>query len=303
MLYKLSKNLEVVYPPAQPRFPYGNCLYVGGEAPIVIDAGAGKIALTEVNPLRVSTVLLSHSHYDHIHSTYLFPHADIMAGWQEEAYYASEKNWIDANGYKNWDEMMQLAKGISLISNHPPGDVPFTSHFQPVALAGTFSDMQVLDSGSLKVTVLHLPGHTAGHYGFYIEAEGVLFSSDLDLVKTGPWMGDATSDIDQLICSVKRLKEIDARIIVPSHRRVQNSDLNTQLDTFLGVVLKRQERILELLKIPHTIEQLANYHMFYTEPKIEKQMYWECMIMKTHITYSLRHGLIKEVSPGLYQRI
>lgn len=293
----------MVYPPAQPRFPYGNCLYVGGEAPIVIDAGAGKNALTEVIPPRVSTVLLSHSHYDHIHSTYLFPHADIMAGWQEEACYASEKNWIESNGYKNWDEMIQIARAISLIDNHPPGDVPFAPHFKPIALAGTFSDLQVLDSGALKVTILHLPGHTAGHYGFYIEAEGVLFSSDLDLVKTGPWMGDRTSDIDQLICSIKRLKEINPRIIVPSHRRVQTSDLNKQLDTFLEVVLKRQERILELLKIPHTVEQLANYHMFYTEPRIEKQMYWECMIMKTHITYSLRHGLIKEVSPGVYQRI
>jgi len=303
LLQKISKDIWVGYPPAQPRFPYGNCLYVGGEAPIVIDAGAGKNALTEVIPPRVSTVLLSHSHYDHIHSTYLFPHADIMAGWQEEACYASEKNWIESNGYKNWDEMIQIARAISLIDNHPPGDVPFAPHFKPIALAGTFSDLQVLDSGALKVTILHLPGHTAGHYGFYIEAEGVLFSSDLDLVKTGPWMGDRTSDIDQLICSIKRLKEINPRIIVPSHRRVQDYDLNRQLDTFLEVVLKRQERILELLKIPHTVEQLANYHMFYTEPRIEKQMYWECMIMKTHITYSLRHGLIKEVSPGVYQRI
>jgi ribonuclease/clavin/mitogillin len=303
LLQKISKDIWVVYPPAQPRFPYGNCLYVGGEAPIVIDAGAGKMALTEVIPSRVSTVLLSHSHYDHIHSTYLFPHADIMVGWQEESCYASEKNWIESNGYKNWDEMLQVARVISLIDNHSPGDVPFRPHFKPLALAGTFSDLQVLDSGALKVTILHLPGHTAGHYGFYIEAEGVLFSSDMDLAKTGPWMGDATSDIDQLICSIKRLKEINPRIIVPSHRRVQTSDLNKQLDAFWGVVLKRQERILELLKIPHTIEQLADYHMFYTEPRIEKQLHWERMIMKTHITYSLRHGLIKEVSPGLYQRI
>ena len=129
-----------------------------------------------------------------------------------------------------------------------------------------------------------------------------MFSSDMDLAKTGPWMG-MDLDIDQLICSIKRLKEINPRIIVPSHRRVQTSDLNKQLDAFWGVVLKRQERILELLKIPHTIEQLADYHMFYTEPRIEKQLHWERMIMKTHITYSLRHGLIKEVSPGLYQRI
>ena len=91
-----------------------------------------------------------------------------------------------------------------------------------------------------------------------------MFSSDLDLVKTGPWMGDRTSDIDQLICSIKRLKEINPRIIVPSHRRVQDYDLNRQLDTFLEVVLKRQERILELLKIPHTVEQLPIIIMFYT---------------------------------------
>lgn len=304
MLQKLSKNLKVVCPPVKPRFPYGNCLYVDGEEPLVIDAGAGKMAFSEIIPERVSRVLLSHCHFDHIHSIGLFPQAGIMAGRQEEKCYAQESNWVEYNGYRDWDEILYVAKfAMSHIENLYPGDVPLPPYFPTVSLAGSFLDGKVFDSGTLKVTALHLPGHTSGHYGFYIEAEGVMFSADIDLVKSGPWMGATTSDIDQLIHSVQRLKEIRPRVIVPSHRRVQTSDLDKQLDAFLGVVLKRQERILELLKFPHTLEQLGDYQMFYHDPKTYKQIYWERMIMKTHISYSLRHSLIKEVSPGLYQHI
>lgn len=304
MLQKLAKNLKVVCPPLKPRFPYGNCLYVDGEEPLVIDAGAGKLAFSEIIPEQVSRVLLSHCHFDHIHSTSLFTRADIMAGKQEENCYRQESNWVEYNGYRDWDEIMFVARfAIGHIDKFPYGDIPLSPNFQPIPLAGGFTDLQTFDSGALKVTALHLPGHTLGHYGFYIESEGVLFSGDIDLVKSGPWMGATTSDIDQLAHSVQRLKEIRPRVIVPSHRRVQTHDLVQQLDAFMEVVLKRQERFLELLKIPHTVEQLADYHMFYDDFKTRKQVYWECMIMNTHIAYSLRHNLIKEISPGLYQRI
>ncbi len=303
MLQKLTSNLFVVRPPAQPRFPYGNCLYIDGEEPLIVDAGAGKRAFSEIRMEGVSRLLLSHCHFDHIHSAGLFPHASILSSKQEENCYPQD-NWLKSNGYCNWDEMLTVFHS-SFSQNETlfPGDV-FLRHFPVFNLAGTFVDGQVFDSGAIKLMTLHLPGHTAGHYGFFIEAEGVLFSGDIDLVKTGPWMGAPTSDIDQLEYSVQRIKEINPRMIVPSHRsRVQTDDLHRQLDAFLEVVIQRQERILDVLKIPHTIEQLAEYRMFYSNPQTYKQRYWERMIMQTHITYSLRHHLIKEVSPGIYQRI
>ena len=43
--------------------------------------------------------------------------------------------------------------------------------------------------GQNSIQALRLPGHTKGHYGFYIEEEGLLFSGDLDLALKAPGMG------------------------------------------------------------------------------------------------------------------
>lgn len=304
MLRQLAKNLWVVAPPVKPRFPYGNCLYIEGAEPIVIDAGAGVNAFAEIAADQVHWVLLSHSHFDHVHSSACFKQARILAGWQEENCYKDEKAYADFNGYSNWHKLMPGIERENFTTIFPPPeDVPLAPGFQIIPLAGTFSDMDCWDSGTIKVRALHLPGHTSGHYGFFIEREGVLFSADLDLVAAGPWLGSNSADIDDLICSVERIKQLNPRIIVPSHRREQDSNLARQLDTFIGVVLKRQEHILNLLKIPHSIEQLAAYRMVYPHPTTMHEVFWERMTMFNHLRFSLRHGLAAEVCPGLFQRV
>lgn len=304
MLRQLAKYLWVVSPPVKPRFPYGNCLYIEGEEPIVIDAGAGVKAFAEIAADQVRWVLLSHSHFDHVHSSAYFKQAKILAGWQEENCYKDENTYVEFNGYSTWHKLMPEIERENFTKMYPlPDDVPLTPGFQIIPLAGTFGDMDSWDSGTLRVKALHLPGHTVGHYGFFIEQEGVLFSADLDLVAAGPWLGSNSADIDDLINSVERIKQLNPRIIVPSHRRVQDSNLRQQLDAFIGVVLKRQERILNLLKIPHSIEQLAAYRMVYPEPATMHEVFWERMTMFNHLRFSLRHGLAAEISPGLFQRI
>lgn len=48
-------------------------------------------------------------------------------------------------------------------------DVLARPGFRRLPLAGTLSDGQTIELGSIKLTAVHLPGHTRGHYGFYIE--------------------------------------------------------------------------------------------------------------------------------------
>lgn len=304
MLRKLAKNLWVVAPPEKPRFPYGNCLYIEGDEPIVIDAGAGIKAFSEINPDGVCWVLLSHSHFDHIHCSICFKKAKILAGWQEKDCYTDEKVYSEFNGFDYWNKLMPGIRRDNYSEVFPfSSDIPLPPGFQEIPLGATFGDMDCFDSGALKVRALHLPGHTAGHYGFFIEKEEVLFSGDLDLVAAGPWLGSNSSDIDDLLGSIERIKQLNPRIIVPSHRREQDKSLTQQLDAFVGVVLKRQEKILALLKIPHSIEQLAAYRLVYPQPTIAYEFFWECMTILNHLRFSLRHGLVEEVSPGLFQRV
>ncbi len=304
MLEKITKDIWMVSPPVKPRYPYGNCLYINGDAPILVDTGAGSIALADIKPREVSRVLITHSHIDHTHSTILFPRADIMIGSQEEPFYHDYQAFMEHNRFRLWSDVLRLAKIVGFSNSTPAfGDVPIMDEFRHQPLSGTFTDLDSWESGSLKVTALHLPGHTVGHHGFYVEKEGLLMSGDIDLVNTGPWLGSNTADIDDLIYSVQRIKEIGPRIIVPSHRRIQDENLKRHLDAFIGVVLKRQERLVEILRVPHSLEALLPYCLVYPEPRAEYEVDWERTTLRHHLDFSMRHGLVAEVAPDIYQRV
>src|SRR5665647_1724785 len=88
-----------------------------------------------------------------------------------------------------------------------------------------FADGDEIQTGKNTIKAIHLPGHSAGHYGFYFEKENILFSADIDLVRTGPWYNSNSGNVGDLIASVQKIKEINPRIIVPSHRRIQSENL------------------------------------------------------------------------------
>ena len=76
---------------------------------------------------------------------------------------------------------------------------------------GTVDDGAVLDLGRRSVTVVHLPGHTAGHCGLLVEPDGFLFLGDIDLTSFGPYYGDLSSSLDDFVSSIARLRDMDAR--------------------------------------------------------------------------------------------
>lgn len=304
MLQKISKDIWVVSPPVKSRYPYGNCLYIKGNDSTLIDTGAGSTALADINPLEVSRVLITHSHVDHTHSTILFPQADIMVGSLEEPFYNDKQAFLEHNSFRVWSDVLRLAMIMGFTNSTPPfKDVPILDEFKHQPLAGTFNDLDSWECGSLKVTAVHLPGHTVGHHGFYIEKEGILMSGDIDLTNAGPWLGSNTADIDDLIESVQKIKIIDPQIIVPSHRHILEEDLKWHLDTFIGVVLKRQERFEEILKVPHSLEQMLAYGLIYPEPRTDFEVEWERTTLRHHLDFSTRHKLVQEVAPGIYQRV
>lgn len=304
MLSPLTAHIRIIRPEAKARFPYGNCMHVDDDLQLVLDAGAGGRAFEALHRENIDMIMLSHSHFDHMHGTGLFPRAEIWAGREEEACYSDENAYMDFNGYSIWNFLMPGISRESFTRQFPlPDDVPITTGYHPIQLAGKFKDLMSWDTGHTRVTAIHLPGHTSGHYGFYFENEGILFSGDIDLVSAGPWMGSNTADVDDLDTSIKRIKALSPRLIVPSHRRPQSENLQKQLQDFIDVMWRRQALYMEYLQKPHTIFQLAGYRLIYPDPRMLHEVFWERMTVFNHLRYSLRHGLVSEISPGLYQRV
>lgn len=130
-----------------------------------------------------------------------------------------------------------------------------------------------------------------------------MYSGDIDLVASGPWYSSNSADIEDLINSVKKIKEVNPAVIVPAHRHIQNKNLHQQLDHYIQVVIDRQSRILELLRKPRILDQLAEEHLVFPQRHNLYELFWEKMTIRNHLGYLLRTGQITELPGGFYQSI
>jgi glyoxylase-like metal-dependent hydrolase (beta-lactamase superfamily II) len=116
------------------------------------------------------------------------------------------------------------------------------------------------------VTVLHLPGHTAGHCGLLVEPDGFLFLGDIDLTSFGPYYGDLSSDLEDFEASLTRLREVEARWYGTAHHvgvLEGRGPFLAALDRFAAVIRRRDETLLELLRQPRTLADVVAHRLVY----------------------------------------
>lgn len=304
MLMPLAKGISVLMPDAPNFYPYCICMYIAGEQRAVIDFGAGIKAFKEIDKNSVEMGFFTHNHPDHTHSGMLFTNTRFYSGKEEEQSFSSEQNYLLLRGFDLWKEFMTgkpLPEVTDTVMQNP--DIPIAPGFVKMDLAGTFSDMQQFDLGrGIRLTAVHLPGHCLGHYGFYFEKQGILFAGDIDTTRAGPWYGDGTSNVGQFISSVKRIKEIDPGIFASSHRRPLTENIGTSLDAYLQIMLDREGKIYDLLKMPHTIESLANYHLAFKKQIFDMEDFWERIYVHHHLQHLMDLGAAVELEPGIFRQ-
>ncbi len=137
-----------------------NCYIVGCEKTkeaAIIDPGdeAGRIldAVREAG-LKVTHVLLTHAHFDHI-------------GAADEVVKASGAPLALHHG----DLPVLRAGGGALLFDFQPPPIP--------ARVTSLAAGQEIAVGELTLRVLHTPGHSPGHVTFYVPAENALFDGDV----------------------------------------------------------------------------------------------------------------------------
>lgn len=292
----------MVKPNVPPKYPYSNCIYIEDERSAVIDFGAGRDAFLDVPRDKVKLGLMSHFHFDHVHSNVLFPSAEMWAGHEEKHTYSSSQTYIEYHGYDLWEEIMGIDR-INYGDAVPlPDDVPTRPGFREIKLEGTFYDGKEIKLGRRRITAIHLPGHTKGHYGFYFPEEEILFSGDIDLVASGPWYSSNSGDVGELMESVQRIKNLNPRVLVPSHRRVIKEGIVEGLNRYIQVVINRDDAIMELLKEPKNLDQLSKYGLVFPQANNMYDVFWEKMTIRNHLRRLLRLKEVIEMENGVYCR-
>ena len=81
----------------------------------------------------------------------------------------------------------------------------------PLKPDGFVADGQVLRLGNLEVKVLHTPGHSPGHVGYYFESEQALVGGDLIIGGSVGRTDLPDSDPDELENSVRRVMALPGK--------------------------------------------------------------------------------------------
>jgi glyoxylase-like metal-dependent hydrolase (beta-lactamase superfamily II) len=199
-------------------------LLVDRDGAILLDTGlAGEPALIRrrvarlgLAPDAIKAILLTHGHLDHAGN---LAWAKGWCGAPIHAH-ASEQPHIDGTypyaGVNAWCGRLERA-GRALFRNG-----------RPVRIDVPIEDGDVLPFwGGLRV--VHLPGHTLGHCGFYSEKRDLLFSGDLfasyffNTHLPPPILNSAPALIPG---SLEKARRLDPRLMVPQHYDVLDGALH-----------------------------------------------------------------------------
>jgi glyoxylase-like metal-dependent hydrolase (beta-lactamase superfamily II) len=164
-----------------------------------------------------------------------------------------------------------------------------------------FKSTDLFDLGDMRIQVLHLPGHSPGHCGFYESTNEVLFIGDLDISKASfAWYGWKNSDLLKFRDSVLTLKGFiernDISIIIPSHSRpVSKTEGLQRLNALDKVFDHRKNQILDFVarhKNGTSISEITKQSFIYQGRKSDPPFVWE-VFEKIHIEKHIEE-LVKE---------
>jgi glyoxylase-like metal-dependent hydrolase (beta-lactamase superfamily II) len=239
------------------RYPHGNSLLVRGtEETVVVDPSLALVPRrAELAPL-VHRVVNSHCHEDHIAGNHLFP--DVP--WHVHE--------LDIVGLRSIEDMMAIYGYPEPIHSGFEKAVLERFHWVARPDAIPFADGEVFDLGLTSIRVVHTPGHTRGHSALWVESEDLIFLGDIDLSSFGPYYGDAWSSLEDFERTLRAVRDIDARYYATFHHIgvvEGRAAFLERLDRFSGVIRSREERLVEYLAEPRTLDDIAG-HRFVFRP-------------------------------------
>jgi glyoxylase-like metal-dependent hydrolase (beta-lactamase superfamily II) len=298
MIIPIEKNVYLVQGQKPSRFPYCNCLLIDDEVRTVIDTGLEREDIPELKPGQIELIINSHGHGDHINGNQAFPQAKVAVHHLEADSLQSPEAFGDSLGLHKWAELMPVPLNFNVDFDHPGKHLTIKDsrvvRFPESRVDSTFGEGDKFQLGKVTLTVLHTPGHSAGHSCFYWEAAGILFSTDIDLAYSGPWYGSKSANLDDFIASIKRIRELKPRTLIPGHGRLITENQEQRFANYLNCLYEREEALLKLLREPQTLEELAKHHIIYADHANPLFQYWEKIMVLKHLERLERCGQIKQ---------
>ncbi|MFX0103062.1 MAG: MBL fold metallo-hydrolase [Candidatus Hodarchaeota archaeon] len=167
-------------------------------------------------------ILITHAHADHTRSTPLIiekhPKCEVWVH-EKDAGILSDPNAF-------WDLM--LAAGKALKSDFIPFGAGWLAKFFMKLILGTLpaikpdrllKDGEMIGKEGGEIKVIHTPGHSPGHAGYYLINQEILFTGDIidPAFDSKPVTNTPSANFKELRASLVKMKEIKPKVLLTSH--------------------------------------------------------------------------------------
>lgn len=165
-----------------------------------------------VGPRDVRAILLTHGHIDHAGNV------AALQAWTGAPVYAHPLEQAHLDGAFPYTGLARVTGWLEAAGRA-------VTSYRPAQI-----DVPIADGDSLPfwggLRVVHLPGHTVGHCGFYSAKHDLLFTGDLwvrFMMRTQMSPPIFTDDPAQVPASMRKARAIGAHWIVPGHYGLPNA--------------------------------------------------------------------------------
>lgn len=187
---------------------YRTYLVTGDDRALLVDAGIGVGDLRALVDSLVAvpvTLLLTHSHWDHVGAAAQFD--DVRIHERERG--ADGRVGIDTLS----DEFVQrpaqfVERWREEGGAFPDGFDPEAYAIEPATGVGAVADGDTLDLGGRTLEVVHLPGHSPGHVGALDRDAGVLYGGDVVHGDRDLYVHFADCDLREYAATFDRLVDL-----------------------------------------------------------------------------------------------
>jgi hydroxyacylglutathione hydrolase len=283
----VAEGIWLVKGPGKGRFPHCNGFLLLGDRTVLIDAGIGAERIGEIDcKKRIDTLVISHSHPDHILSWHVLNDRQLLLPAQTP----DSVRDLRRLGQR-FVEGHQEAQYWTWVASRRLGIHPMRRPDHQ------FDDGEILDFGSIQLHAIYAPGHLNDHYCFLEKLSGTLFSIDIDFTGFGPWYGNPEGDIDRFRKSVSMLRDLPYRRICASHKLpIDRSNADEAFDRYLKAFDRQKAAVFDLCRKTMKLTAMVRQSPFYRNrmPDGRLQQIFESQMIRKNLALLLLEGRIVE---------
>ena len=158
------------------------------------------------------------------------PNPGLMTGPGTNTYLVGTREVVVIDPGPDDDEHLAAIKralggatvAVVLVTHSHPDHLPLAERFAAAHRASVrrfpeLADGDVVRAGTINITALHTPGHSADHLSFWFPAERAVFTGDLVLGRGSSMVTYPEGDVAAYIRSLDRLIALNPEILYPGH--------------------------------------------------------------------------------------